>query len=97
MIAISDISRGPIVVPKAFTNVLLIVNNVNTCNKEMHQVLWLLCIVAVWYNSKLRSRMPCYDSGWFSALQFVLLAPEVLVDIKTTIFYNAFCSLILLL
>ena len=35
------------------------------------------------------------DSGWFSAVQLVSLAPEVLVDIKTTIFYNAFCPLIL--
>ena len=31
----------------------------------------------------------------FSALKFVSPAREVLVEIKTTIFYEAFCSLIL--
>ena len=31
----------------------------------------------------------------FSALQFVQPAPKVLAEIKTTIFYNAFCPLIL--
>ena len=31
----------------------------------------------------------------FSALQFVPPAPKVLAEIKTTIFYKAFCPLIL--
>ena len=43
----------------------------------------------------LEPRISSYDSGWFSALQFVLPAPEVLADIKATIFSNAFCPLIL--
>ena len=43
--------------------------------------------------SCLKPQIPCHDSGWFSALQFVPVAQEVLADMKTTIFYNAFCSL----
>ena len=42
----------------------------------MHQVLWLLYIATAWYNSK--SFIPCYDSGWFSAVLVVPIAPEVL-------------------
>ena len=38
----------------------------------------------------LDQRIPCYDPGWFSALQFVPPAPEVLAEIKAAIFYNAF-------
>ena len=42
-------------------------------------------------------RIPCYGFGWLyrSALQFVPAAPEVLAEMKATIFYNAFCRLIL--
>ena len=44
---------------------------------------------------RLEPQISCTDFGWFSALQLVSLATEVFVDIKTTIFYNAFCPLIL--
>ena len=44
----------------------------------------------------------CFNPGFFvmvldgfSALQFVPPAPVVLAEIKATIFYNAFCPLIL--
>ena len=42
-------------------------------------------------------RIPCYGSVWLycSALQFLRPAPEALADIKTTIFYNAFCLVFL--
>ena len=40
-------------------------------------------------------RIACNDSGWFSTLKFLLLAPELLAKIKTTIFFSAFCPLIL--
>ena len=42
-------------------------------------------------------RILCYGSGrlYSSALRFVLPAPEVLAEIKTTISYNAFCLFIL--
>ena len=61
----------------------------------MHPILWLLYIPTVWYNSKLylHPRISCYHFGWLSALQFVLLALEVLTVIKATFFYNAFCPL----
>ena len=66
---------------------------------KIYLILWLLYVATVWYNSKLfvfRPQIPCYDSGRFSALQFVTLAPEVLADIKTAIFDNDCCySLIL--
>ena len=38
---------------------------------------------------------PCYDSGWFCALQLLPPAPEVLAEIKTTFFWTALCLLIL--
>ena len=49
-------------------------------------------------NGLLRApRIHCYGSEWLycSALRFVPPAPEVFAEIKTTIFYNAFCLLIL--
>ena len=61
----------------------------------MHQVLWLLLFGTTQNCLCLELQIPCYDSGWFSAMQFVPHAPEVLGDIKTTIFCNAFCSLLL--
>ena len=36
-------------------------------------------------------KIPCYDSGWFSAFQFVPPTPKKLAEIKTTIFCNDFC------
>ena len=43
------------------------------------------------------SRIPCYDSEWLyaGALHFAPPALEVLAEMKSTIFYNAFCLLIL--
>ena len=62
---------------------------------KMHQILWLLDITAVWYNSKLcfDPRILCKDSEWFNALQLVPPTPEVLEEIKTTMFCIAFCPL----
>ena len=37
-------------------------------------------------------RIPCYNFGWFSALQFVSSAPEMLAETKTLSFYIAFFS-----
>ena len=63
----------------------------------MHQILWLLFIGTVWYNFKLclDSQIPCYDSGWFGALQLVTPALEALAKTKNNNFLQCFFPLIL--
>ena len=58
----------------------------------MHHILLLLYIATVWYN--MDPRIPCSDSEWFSTLQLVPPALEVLEEIITTIVCNAICPLI---
>ena len=69
----------------------------NTSNEPKNAPGLMVAVGTVWDNSKLclEPQNPCYDFGWFSALQFAPLAPEVFADIKTTVFYNAFCPFIL--
>ena len=99
MIAISDITEeGQLLSQKrSLRYFLLIVYKVNICGKpkiapDFMVAVYCYCLVQL--KIVFGPPVPCFDSGKFGALQFVLPAPEMLAEIKTTIFYVTFCLLI---
>ena len=70
---------------------------VHIVSAEFASRIGLVMFLALVTQNCLRSdpRVLCDDSGWLLCFEFVPPAPEVQAEIKTTLFYNAFCPLIL--